>query len=80
MKFLHSLTSKRMRRVLSVSAGFISVSYQVEGREVGHLHYNMFDGLFTIVCWPSDFTALMRIREYLKVLGYAQKLVKDENV
>lgn len=67
-----------MKRVISVSSGFISVSYQCDGKEVGHLSYRLFEGSFGIAVWPSDFSALTRIAEYMKVLGYARKLVKDE--
>lgn len=80
LPLLSSFKSVGMRRVISFAAGYISVSYQDNGKEIGHLHYNLFDGIFTIVQWPKSFSALVKIVEYLKVLGYARKLVKDEKI
>lgn len=75
------LTFSDMRRV--TTADKISVGFHYldkDNCEVGNVRYNLVDGYFVVTCWPSSFNSLVKISEYLRLLGFAKKIVSSEKV
>lgn len=69
-----------MRRVIVADSVSVGIRYMEGGKEVGHLHYNLVEGQFTIVVWPESFTAFRKIGEYFRILRFASSIVKAEMV
>lgn len=70
-----------MRRLTTcdkISVGFQYLDY--DGKELGNVRYNLIDGYFVVTCWPSSFNSLRKIEEYIRLLSFASKLVKNERV
>lgn len=72
-------TSKDMRRI--TTADKISVGFQYldnANKELGNIRYNIVEGYFVVFTWPTTFSTLRKIEEYLKLLSFAMKIVKSE--
>lgn len=69
-----------MRRVIVADSVSVGIRYMEGDKEVGHLHYNLVDGKFTIVVWPDSFTAFRKIGEYFRTLRFASSIVKAEMI
>lgn len=80
--FLTFLTSKKMRRIISADRVSVRFRYFVDGndKEVGNISYNMQEGRFHVFVWPSDFTPLRKVSELLRLLSFASKIIKSEEV
>lgn len=69
-----------MRRVILADSVSVGIRYIENDKEVGHLHYNLQDGKFTIIDWPKSFNAYRKIGEYYRALRFASHIVKAEFV
>lgn len=68
-----------MRRVITVDkVGVCFRYYDADNKELGQVNYNMREGYFVLFSWPSSFSALQKIAEYIRLLSFAQKIIKSE--
>ena len=75
------ISSKDMRRITTADKVSVGFHYLDDvNKELGNVRYNLVDGYFVVLCWPSSFSALRKITEYMKLLAFAKSIVKSELV
>lgn len=77
---LISLISKPMRRVFTADKVSVRFRYYLDDKEVGNISYNMHEGTFFVFEWPSAFSSVRKVSELLRLLSFASKIIKSEEV
>lgn len=77
---LISLIYKRMRRVFTADKISVRFRYFEGEKEVGNITYNMLEGKFFVFTWPSTFNSLRKVSELIRLLSFASKIIKSEDV
>lgn len=67
-----------MRRVFTADKVSVGFQYIEDEKEVGVIRYNLVEGYFVIFTWPSSFSALRKIKELMRLLSFANKIVRCE--
>lgn len=69
-----------MRRVFTADKVSVRFRYYLDDKEVGNISYNMHEGSFFVFEWPSAFSPLRKVSELLRLLSFASKIIKSEDV
>lgn len=74
------LTYKPMRRVFTADKISVRFRYYEGEKEVGNISYNLLEGRFFVFTWPSSFSSLRKVSELIRLLSFASKIIKSEDV
>lgn len=69
-----------MTRVFTADKISVRFRYYDGEKELGNISYNLVEGKFFVFTWPDSFSPLRKVSELIRLLSFASKIIKSEDV